>query len=86
MGILGDDTPRKNTDFAEVAARLVENGQVPVGGSQPDVLIRHTANSLRNMLQLLDADPEYAKTLGINAQGIGHLQAAAGVLSKFTNS
>ena len=85
MGILGDDTPRRDTAFAEVAARLVENGQVPIGGSQPDVLIQHTANSLRNTIELLESNSEYEKALGINAQGIAYLYGAAGTLAKFTN-
>ena len=49
-------------------------------------LIQHTADSLRNVVQLLHEDPEYAKTLGINAQGIAYLHGAAEVLAKFHNS
>lgn len=44
--------------------------------------MKHTANSLRHMLE---EEPEYAKTLGINAQGIAYLHGAAGTLSRFTD-
>lgn len=86
MGILGDTTPPENTGFLEAAAQLIETGQYPIGGSDPATLIQHTANSLRNVVELLDQDPEYARTLGLNAQGISYLHGAAGVLAKFANS
>lgn len=84
MGTFGDFTPRKDTAFLEAAAQLIETGRHPIGGSSPELLVQHTANSLRNLVQLLEEDPEYAKTLGINAQGIAYLHGAAGVLSQFT--
>ncbi|GAB3621147.1 hypothetical protein GCM10027417_24080 [Glutamicibacter endophyticus] len=80
MGFL-DNIERKNTDYLEAAAQLVETGQFPMGGNSPEVLAQHTANSLRNLIELLENDPEYAKTLGINAQGIAYLHGAVGVLS-----
>ncbi|MNW68502.1 hypothetical protein D3C74_472820 [compost metagenome] len=86
MGTFGDFTPGNDTAFLEAAAQLIETGQHPMGGSSPELLVQHTANSLRNMLQLLEEDPEYAKTLGINAQGIAYLHGAAGVLARFCNS
>lgn len=85
MGIMDNLPSANDTGFLESAAQLIETGQHPIGGSSPELLVQHTANSLRNMLQMLEEDPEYAKTLGINAQGIAYLHGAAGVLSKFTS-
>ncbi|WP_396278483.1 hypothetical protein [Glutamicibacter creatinolyticus] len=85
MGTLGDTTSPANTDFLEAAAQLIETSQFPIGGTDPATLIQHTANSLRNVADLLDQDPEYARTLGLNAQGIAYLHGAAGVLAKFSN-
>lgn len=90
MENLGEPKPRTATGFAEIAARLIETGQMPIGGSNPELLLQHTANSIRNMLRLFEEDPEYAKTLGITAQGISTLTSAfedaLEVVSKFTNS
>lgn len=36
-----------------------------------------TVHSLKTTAELLETDPEYAKTLGINAQGIAYLHGAA---------
>lgn len=85
MAKIGDFPPRVDTSPFEAAAQLIETGQYPIGGTDPKTLVHHTANSLRNMLQLLDNDPEYAKTLGLNAQGIAYLHGAAGVLAQFAN-
>ena len=85
MTKIGDFPPRVETSPFEAAAQLIETGQYPIGGTDSTTLVQHTANSLRNMLQLLDNDPEYAKTLGLNAQGIAYLHGAAGVLVQFTN-
>lgn len=43
------------------------------------------ADSLKRVADLLDMDPEYAKTLGINAQGIAYLHGAAEALAKPTS-
>jgi len=86
MGLM-DNLPKENDgkDFLRIALRGIETGQIPLGGSSPELLVKHTANSLRNMLQMLEEEPEYAKTLGLNAQGIAYLHGAAGVLSKFSS-
>ena len=84
MGILGEFTPRTNTDPLEAAAQLIETGQYPVGGANPETLLQHTANSLRNVVQLL-ADPAQATVFDLSAQDIESLQEAAKTLERFSN-
>lgn len=43
------------------------------------------ADSLKHVTELLDTDPEYAKTLGINAQGTSYIHGAADTLEQFSN-
>lgn len=84
MGIM-DNLPKDDgKDVFRIALRRLEDGRLTLGESNPADLVKHTANSLRNMLQMLEEEPEYAKTLSINAQGIAYLHGAAGVLAKFT--
>ncbi len=43
------------------------------------------ASSINEVIALLETDPQYSKTLGINAQGIAYLHGTAGALSQSTN-
>lgn len=43
------------------------------------------ASSINEVIALLETDPEYSKTLGINAQGIAYLHGTAGAIESLTN-